>query len=358
MQVEDAHPIANDGFQIEFLQWGGGRNYANNVSSSPSSSSSSQNAPENVVILLHGWSGGPEYFHFSMQTLKHNEKTCYFAPRFRGHGCKDDSKGKFHIARLAKDVHDFIRWLKKKGICPENQQFSFVGTSMGCAVIWSFVELFGESEVKNYTFVDQAPLQNVRSDWCLGSTGCFDEASLKNLQSAVLKGPDLSEFADGNERACVAQGSDFKCEKEVKNCTMGCKPEALAELMADHTNLDWRPLVASLEKPALVAVGEKTQIFPWKGVAYVGSLMKNAQTMVCKDCGHWLYLEQPGLFGFALSNFISTTESGESQGPSNESIEADLRGGYEFYKDKFYFIDAKLVDYRFAGGSPEHYKLL
>ena len=93
-------------------------------------------------------------------------------------------------------------------------------------------------------------------------------------------------------------------------------------------------------------------------MAYVGFLMNNAQTMVCKDCGHWLYLEQPGLFGFALSNFISTTGSGEIQSPSNESIEADLRGGYEFYKDKFYFIDAKSVDYRFHGGSPEHYKLL
>ena len=132
-------------------------------------------------------------------------------------------------------------------LCAKSTVF-IVGTSMGCAIIWSFVELFGESEVKNYTFVDQAPLQNMRDDWCLGSTGCFDEASLKNLQRAVLKGPDLSEFADGNERACLAEGSSFKCEKEVKECTMGCKPEALAELMADHTNLDWRPLVGSLEK--------------------------------------------------------------------------------------------------------------
>ncbi|CAL6420715.1 unnamed protein product [Bathycoccus prasinos] len=128
---------------------------------------------------------------------------------------KDDAKGKFHIARLAKDVHDLIQWLKKKQICTENQQFSFVGTSMGCAVIWSFVELFGESEVKNYTFVDQAPLQNVRSDWCLGSTGCFDEVSLKNLQSAVLKGPDLSEFADGKFNAlCVAEGSTLTSRKK------------------------------------------------------------------------------------------------------------------------------------------------
>ena len=112
MQVEDAYPTANDGFQIEFLRWGGGRNFANNASSSSSSSSPSSRAPENVVILLHGWSGGPEYFQFCMQTLKHNEKTCYLAPRLRGHGCKDDAKGKFHIARLAKDVHDLIQWVR------------------------------------------------------------------------------------------------------------------------------------------------------------------------------------------------------------------------------------------------------
>ena len=55
MQVEDAYPTANDGFQIEFLRWGGGRNFANNASSSSSSSSPSSRAPENVVILLHGW---------------------------------------------------------------------------------------------------------------------------------------------------------------------------------------------------------------------------------------------------------------------------------------------------------------
>ena len=140
MQVEDAYPTANDGFQIEFLRWGGGRNFANNASSSSSSSSPSSRAPENVVILLHGWSGGPEYFQFCMQTLKHNEKTCYLAPRLRGHGCKDDAKGKFHIARLAKDVHDLIQWLKKKQICAENQQFSFVGASMGCV---SYLEFCG-----------------------------------------------------------------------------------------------------------------------------------------------------------------------------------------------------------------------
>ena len=44
----------------------------------------------------------------------------------------------------------------------------------------------------------QAPLQYRLPDWDLGSTGCFDQASLKGLQDALA---DLDSFADGNADA-------------------------------------------------------------------------------------------------------------------------------------------------------------
>jgi len=34
-----------------------------------------------------------------------------------------------------------------------------VGTSMGAAVIWSYLELFGDARIAKAVFVDQAPLQ-------------------------------------------------------------------------------------------------------------------------------------------------------------------------------------------------------
>jgi pimeloyl-ACP methyl ester carboxylesterase len=39
------------------------------------------------------------------------------------------------------------------------QDVTVVGTSMGAAVIWSYVELFGVERLGKAVFVDQAPLQ-------------------------------------------------------------------------------------------------------------------------------------------------------------------------------------------------------
>ncbi len=39
------------------------------------------------------------------------------------------------------------------------QVVTVVGTSMGAAVIWSYLELFGDARIAKAVFVDQAPLQ-------------------------------------------------------------------------------------------------------------------------------------------------------------------------------------------------------
>jgi hypothetical protein len=44
------------------------------------------------------------------------------------------------------------------GVCLfawRNGAHAVVGTSMGCAVIWSYVELFGTARLKSAVFVDQ-----------------------------------------------------------------------------------------------------------------------------------------------------------------------------------------------------------
>lgn len=65
----------------------------------------------------------------------------------------------------------------------------------GCAVIWSYIELFGQSAVKGCVFVDQAPLQNLTHDWKHGSKGCYDVASLTRMQCALEQ--DFPAFARG-----------------------------------------------------------------------------------------------------------------------------------------------------------------
>lgn len=40
-------------------------------------------------------------------------------------------------------------------------------------------------------------------------------------------------------------------------------PAALAALMADHTVLDWRPLLPRITLPCLNLVGRQSAVFPW-----------------------------------------------------------------------------------------------
>lgn len=72
---------------------------------------------------------------------------------------------------------------------------NFLSDLQGCAVIWSYIELFGQSLIKSCVFVDQAPLQNLSHDWQLGSKGCYDIASLTRMQCALEH--DFPAFARG-----------------------------------------------------------------------------------------------------------------------------------------------------------------
>ena len=101
------------------------------------------------------------------------------------------------MSRLAADLHSLITstWLAAA-------KPALLGTSLGCAVIWSYVELFGQEGLSKFIFVDQAPSQWMFSDWNLGSKGIYDAASLARIQAAVL---DLDSFADGNAECCLSK---------------------------------------------------------------------------------------------------------------------------------------------------------
>lgn len=94
----------------------------------------------------------------------------------RFHGASDSPPHGTHVSRLAADLRDVLAALQlRDGV-------TLVGTSMGAAVIFSYVELFGLAGLAGAVFVDQAPLQNRAHDWSLGSKGCYDAATLGNLQ--------------------------------------------------------------------------------------------------------------------------------------------------------------------------------
>eukprot|EP00899_Mesostigma_viride_P003440 jgi/Mesvir1/13097/Mv06076-RA.1 len=169
-------------------------------------------------------------------------KAPVYAIDLRGHGDSDKPDWGYHVARLAADLRDFLAALSLTRVV-------LVGSSMGAAVIWSFVELFGQDNIKGCVFIDQAPLQYRADDWQLGSNGCYDATTLKQLQQAVRS--DFLAFAKGNADACLAQRLSPELEEYLVQETLKASQDALCQLMADHTQLDWRPILRRIRRPCL-----------------------------------------------------------------------------------------------------------
>ena len=133
--------------------------------------------------------------------------------------------------------------------------------------------------------------------------GCYDEASLSNLQS-LLKN-DFKGFAEGNVAGCANKPLGKETVAELVSETMLCDPHNLGVLMRDHTQLDWRPLLGSLKGVKILnCIGGDGKIFPVEGCKEISRLVKESKSVVFQGCNHWLYLEEPDKFNDLVYLFI------------------------------------------------------
>eukprot|EP00892_Ulva_mutabilis_P007942 jgi/Ulvmu1/551/UM001_0559.1 len=266
-----------------------------------------------ALLLIHGWSGSSKYFcHNASEIAKQGIRVISIDLRF--HGDSDKSDHGHHVARLAADLHEMLQHLQ---LC----DVFLLGTSMGCAVIWSYIELFGQSAVKGCVFVDQAPLQNLTHDWKLGSKGCYDIASLTRMQCALES--DFPAFAKGGCDACTSLPIAPDVQELLVSETLKCNPSHLASLMADHTQLDWRSLLPKISVPCLNLIGSKSGIFPPEGCAEVSRLVQCCTTAYFLEANHWLYLEAPAAFNGLVGSFVlsGNVEAVASKFPDQVSLQ-------------------------------------
>lgn len=156
----------------------------------------------------------------------------------------------------------------------------------------------------------QAPLQNHAPDWSLGSKGCYDEATLRQLQQQLTA--DLTSIADGNSAGCLSLPVADQILADLKAETLRCRPEALGAIMADHTQLDWRPVLPLLRLPCLNVVGGVSGVFPVEGCLYIQGVAPDCCSVVFKRANHWLYLEQPEEFNALLLDFVLKGNAGRA----------------------------------------------
>ena len=93
---------------------------------------------DSPVVLIHGWCGSRRYFDDSFASLQQTSNHPPLVIRYdlRGHGESEQPKWGHHVARYAADLRDLLFHLGLDNV-------TLVGASLGCAIIWSYFELFG-----------------------------------------------------------------------------------------------------------------------------------------------------------------------------------------------------------------------
>ncbi|MCJ1249126.1 hypothetical protein MMC30_006349 [Trapelia coarctata] len=215
-----------------------------------------------------------------------------------------------------------------------------MGASLGCAILWSFSELFTTSAFSHMVFVDQAPLQNYTADGAWGPThgnrGCNSAASLAHLQATLRYSPETAYKS--TIQSCLAYRShplplEFVSAEQIAaderfflDIAMQGNGIWYGKLMADHTALDWRDSIRHCFGPGsgsktnvLVVTSERSGCFPAAGPLAVVDLVNGdrpegglAISVTISWGGHWCYWESPPEFNRLVEKFLA--QAGTEEG--------------------------------------------
>lgn len=270
------HITANDGTRIHYEDQGQGR----------------------PLVLIHGWTFSGRFFDRNVLALAEHARV--ITVDLRGHGDSDKPEHGYRIARLAKDLYDLLEAL-------DLHEVTVLGWSLGCPVIWSYLELFGTHRLAAAVFTEQTPRQYYAVDWKYAHAQCFDDASLAALQAQVAANPTGQ---DPQQVATIMLTEPTADERELFLAEMAkCPPFARNAVMGEHTRADWRDLLPTLDLPTLVLVARQDKVFDWRGPAWVGEHVPNARTVFFEDSSHALFLDEAEKFNQVVAEFHTSIRS-------------------------------------------------
>lgn len=252
------------------------------------------------LVMLHGWSQSAALFKHQLEALA--ERYRVIAPNMRGHGNSEKPNHGNRVSRLAADLHDVIEALDLPSV-------SLLGHSMGCAVIWSYWELFRAKRIAKIVLVDEPPVVVANPGW---------SAEERWTAGGIMEPDDLYRFAD---RLSGPDGADATREmifsmvtpampEAEKNWLLDVNlqfPRALAaRLLINNATQDWRDTIPTITVPTLVISGRASQV-PWQSQQWIHRQIEGSRFEIFEreeGGSHFMFLEAPAKFNAIVGTFL------------------------------------------------------
>jgi non-heme chloroperoxidase len=239
-------------------------------------------------ILVHGYSDNAD--HWSLNAPAFAEEYSVYALDLRGHGYSDSNHGA-RVSRLAADLHEFIEALNVPKV-------NLLGFSMGCSVLWSYIDLFGQGKINKIIFDDEPPMlvanpRFTREEVMLTGSNRMDFWHLCNVVydhgCAWNSDEGQSPFFDAFP-TCFDRGILVYTDEEIAampdnvHAKLAQLPQPpvtdgkfLANLLKDHLLLDWRDLIPTISVPAMYLTGDVSHAVTLECGKWMSETMQNCK---------------------------------------------------------------------------------
>lgn len=225
---------------------------------------------------------------------------------YRNHGKSEDTLRGNHIEQYAKDVKEMLE-------DAEIRDFDLIAHSMGNAVAWCFMELYGTDRIRRYV-LEEAPI--------------------------LLSDPSWTETEQLTYRG-LREWPSFIPVKYPENV----RESAVALIWHDHVNRDWRDAFERLAMPTLIIMGTESHYASENLWQYLRESVKGSEFLTLKG-GHGVHIDSCAEFNEAVLNFFAKGTEKADAGIS----ESDREMKNKYAVDSSYDASGKTVAVIGAGG--------
>ena len=270
--------VTSDGVQLSYIRQGSGR----------------------PIVLIHGWSQCAEEFKHQIEPL--SARYDVIALDQRSHGESQKVSYGLKISRLSKDLCDLLAELNLNDV-------ALLGHSMGSAVIWCYIDLFGPGRLSKIILVDQPPFVTSNPHWTqqeLEDSGAGSTAQQVCDTVAALRGEEAEHLTRQMTDGFVTKQAATEMREWIVQCNLKMPRDFAGTLLYNLCHTDWRDLVPRIKLSTLIISGRASAV-PWKSQECIHRQIKGSQFEVFEESEggqHFMFIENPEKFNRLVMEFV------------------------------------------------------
>lgn len=254
------------------------------------------------LIFIPGWSAnGAEYINV-LYLLREHYHVHVLDPRNQGLSQRVEHGNR--ISRYAMDVREFAGHL---GL----QTAYYCGWSMGAAILWGYMDLFGTDGISKAVFIDQSPSIYCHMDWCEQErleAGAITGSPERMIDSFATGAP-ANRFVVASralERYMAMDSPYYQNSESFARHFIATDMNAVKQVLFDHVMNDWRDVIRTkITVPVAIFSGEFSDCLQsqrWMQSVIPGSVLYVYTGAEQGD--HFLAMKNPVKFARDLQEFL------------------------------------------------------